>query len=278
MNQPTQFVVHDFKCLDSALFCPSDYSALKFGSDIIAEKFGQEMAFKFYSEHRDLLIADRCVIVPSAFNVVEIAATILARHFMNGLNDLLTREGHRMVEWSTMHRTMSYIADYSFLAKDERQKLLEADKLYINRDFIADKVLLFVDDVTITGTHEDKIVRFMADLGLINPMIFCYYARYQGEAAEIEAKLNLAGITSIPDYLKLVAEPNHHLVVRAVRFLLDRPIADLKMALRHLPGDFIQKLYYACLAKEYDKIDGYRVGFELIRARRDASAMDRAVA
>jgi hypothetical protein len=176
MNQPTQFVVHDFKCLDSALFCPSDYSALKFGSDIIAEKFGQEMAFKFYSEHRDLLIADRCVIVPSAFNVVEIAATILARHFMNGLNDLLTREGHRMVEWTTMHRTMSYIADYSFLAKDERQKLLEADKLYINRDFIADKVLLFVDDVTITGTHEDKIVRFMADLGLINPMIFCYYA------------------------------------------------------------------------------------------------------
>jgi hypothetical protein len=264
-----QFVVHDFKCLDTALFNPRDYSALKFGSDRVARLFGYQMGDKFYSKYRDILINNRCVIIPSAFNVVEIAATILARHFMNRLNDLLAREGYRIVDWTTMHRSMSYIADYCLMSKKDRRRLLNGDKLYINRDFIEGKVLIFVDDITITGTHEDKIVDFLQDLGLTNPHIFCYYARYQGDATEIESRLNHAGISTIDDYITLVNEPNHHLVVRAVRFLLDQPFDDLKFALERLDDKFVDKLYFACLAKEYDKIDDYSNGFELIRARRD---------
>lgn len=264
-----QFVVHSFDSLDNPTFCPKDYSRLKFGSDIVARQFGDEMAEAFYREHRDLLINDRCVVVPSAFNVVEIAATILGRHFMNRLNDLLSREGHRGVEWTTMHRTMSYIADYSFLPKEERQELLKADKLYINRDFIEGKVLLFVDDVTITGTHEHKIVDFLKGLGLKNPRIFCYYARYNGDRADIEAALNQSSIKGAEEYVQLIREPGHHLVVRAVRFLLDLPIDELKTVLRFVDGSFVDKLYHACLAKEYDKLDGYRAGFELIRDRHD---------
>jgi hypothetical protein len=264
-----QFVVHTFDDLETSTFCPRDYSRLKFGSDVIARKFGDEMAEKFFSEHYDVLTTDRCVIIPSAFNVVEIAATILARHFMNRLNDLLSREGHRLVEWTTMHRTMSYVADYSFLPKEERAAMLEADKLYINRDFIDGKVLLFVDDVTITGSHEHKIVDFLKSHRLNNPRVFCYYARYLGETADIEAALNQASISGAEEYMQLIREPGHHLVVRAVRFLLDQPIDELKSVLRFADGPFVDRLYHACLAKEYDKLETYREGFELIRARHD---------
>jgi len=265
----TQFVVHSFDNLDNPTFCPKDYSRLKFGSDIVARQFGDEMAEAFYQQHRDLLITDRCVIVPSAFNVVEIAATILARHFMNRLNDLLSREGHRMVEWTTMHRTMSYVADYSFMPKEERAALLKADKLFINRDFIDGKVLLFVDDVTITGSHEHKVVAFLNEHKLKNPRIFCYYARYNGERADIEAALNQSSIVGAEEYVQLIREPGHQLVVRAVRFLLDQPIEELKAVLRFVDGAFVDKLYHACLAKEYDKQESYRAGFELIRERHD---------
>jgi len=264
-----QFVVHSFDNLDNPTFCPQLYSRLKFGSDIVARQFGDEMAEAFFAKHRDLLITDRCVIIPSAFNVVEIAATILARHFLNRLNDLLSREGHRAVEWTTMHRSMSYIADYSFLPKEERAALLKADKLFINRDFIEGKVLLFVDDVTITGSHEHKVVNFLTEMGLSNPRIFCYYARYNGERADIEAALNQASISNAEEYVQLIREPGHHLVVRAVRFLLDQPIEELRAVLRFVDGPFVDKLYHACLAKEYDKQENYRAGFELIRARHD---------
>ncbi len=264
-----RFVVHNFDSLSTAPFDPRDYSALKFGSDKVAKIFGYKMADLFYDKYKSILTKHRCVIIPSAFNVVEIAATILARHFMNRLNDILTRYNHRVVDWTTMHRSMSYIADYCFMSKEERRRLLEDDKLYINRDFIERKVLIFVDDVTITGTHEDKIVNFLENINIKNPKIFCYYARYTGDVADIEAGINHAMINNIDDYIGLIEEPNHHLVVRAVRFLLDQPLRDLKVALDQLSSEFIDKLYFACLSKEYDKIMGYREKFELIRARRD---------
>ncbi len=264
-----RFVVHNFDSLNMAPFDPRDYSALKFGSDKVAKIFGYKMADLFYDKYMFILTTHRCVIIPSAFNVIEIAATILARHFMNRLNDILTRGYHHMVDWTIMHRSMSYIADYCFLSKEERQRLLENDKLYINRDFIEGKVLIFVDDVTITGTHEDKIINFLENINVKNPKIFCYYARYTGDIADIEAEINHAKINNIDDYIGLIKEPNHHLVVRAVRFLLDQSLKDLKVALDQLNDEFIDKLYFACLSKGYDKIIGYRKKFELIRARRD---------
>lgn len=269
-----QFAVHDFECLDTASFNLRDYSALKFGSDRVARLFGYQMGDKFYNEYRDILVNNRCVIIPSAFNVVEIAATILARHFNNRLNELLSSNGYDIVDWTTMHRSMSYITDYCLMSKEERKRMLSGDKLYINRDYIEGKVLIFVDDITITGAHENKVNDFLGELGLTNQRIFCYYARYQGDAAEIESQLNHSGISTIYDYIKLVNEQNHHLVVRAVRFLLDQPLEDLVFALERLDKDFVDKLYFACLAKEYDKIEGYRAGFELIREWRHRNNQD----
>lgn len=265
-----QFLAHEFQCLDTASFNPRDYSRLKFGSDLVAKEFGYAMADGFYAAHRLMLITDRCVVVPSAFNTVPIAASILAEHFYNRLNDLLSRQGHRTVEMTTMHRTMSYVADYSFLPRAQREALLSADKLFINKDFIEGKVLLFVDDVTITGTHERKIEAFLAEQGLINPHIFCYYAKYNGERADIEAALNLSGISTPEAYLELIKEPNHHVVVRAVRFLLDNTEEDLMAIVTQLDVDFLDRLYHACLSKGYNLQDTYRDKFKLVRARRDA--------
>lgn len=266
-----RFVVYEFENLNDVLFDAKDYSLLKFGSDRVARLFGYQMGDKFYKEYKDLLINNRCVIIPSAFNVVEIASTILARQFMNRLNHLLTRDGYRIVDWTTMHRTMSYIADYCLMSKEDRQALLKGDKLYINRDYIKDKVLIFVDDIIITGTHEHKIIDFLKELDVNNRCIFCYYAQYIGDSAEIEYQLNHSGINNIDDYIKLIKDHRwgHHLVVRAVRFLLDQSINDLIKALEIFDDEFVEKLYFACLCKEYDKITGYKNGFELIKARFD---------
>ncbi len=268
-----RFTVQTFRDLDSALFCTQEYSALKFGSRAVAKKFGYQMADKFFRENHEMLTTQRCVVIPSAFNVVEIAATILAQHFMNRLNDLLSREGHGIVEWTTMHRSMSYIQDYATMPKEARAALLAGDTLFINRAFIAGKTLLFVDDVIITGTHEQKVRNFLEGEGLTNPRVFCYYAHYEGEIADIENRLNHSGITDLNDYIALVNEPDHHLVVRAVRFLLDAPAPVLQDALDRLDPVFVERLYFACLAKEYNQIEGYKVNFAAIRARYDLLEM-----
>lgn len=269
MTSNIQFAVHNFEHLHSASLNIRNYSALKFGSDRVARLFGYEMANKFYEEYYDILVNSRCVIIPSAFNVVEIASTILAHHFMNRLNDLLTRNEHNIVEWSTMHRSMSYVSDYCTMTKNTRKQMLKGDTLYINKDFIKDKTLLFVDDATISGAHEEKMEDFLRESGITNPHIFCYYVRYTGKNAEIESQLNRSGIRTFNDYINLINEPNHHLVVRAIRFLLDLPPENLRLALQRLDNKFIDKLYMACLAKEYHKTGDYKDNFELVKARYD---------
>jgi len=72
-----QFAVHNFQHLNSASLNIRNYSALKFGSDRVARLFGYEMADKFYEEYYELLTNNRCVVIPSAFNMVKIASTIL---------------------------------------------------------------------------------------------------------------------------------------------------------------------------------------------------------
>ena len=264
-----QFAVHNFQHLHSASLNIRNYSALKFGSDRVARLFGYEMADKFYEEYYELLVNNRCVVIPSAFNMVKIASTILGHYFTNRLNDLLTRNGHDIVEWSTMHRSMSYIADYCTMTKETRQQMLNGDTLYINKDFIKGKVLLFIDDATISGAHQEKMEEFLKVSGINNDHVFLYYVRYHGKNASIENQLNRSGIRTIDDYIKLVSETNHHIVVRAIRFLLDLPLGDLEVALERLSDEFIYKLYFACLAKEYHMIGDYQEGFKLVKARYD---------
>lgn len=264
-----QFAVHNFKNLHSASLNIYNYSALKFGSDKIAHMFGHEMANKFYEEYYDTLTTKKCVVIPSAFNIVKIASTILGYHFMNRLNDLLTQNGHDTVEWTTMHRSMSYVQDYCTMSKDVRKEMLKGDTLYINKDFIKGKTLLFIDDATISGAHEEKMEEFLKSSNIDNEYIFCYYVRYLGKNSSIESQLNRSGIRTVDDYIELVNEPNHHIVVRAIRFLLDLPPESLKLTLQKLNDEFIYKLYSSCLSKEYHKISDYSDNFKLVKERYD---------
>jgi uracil phosphoribosyltransferase len=264
-----QFTAHTFESIETANFDPRDYSELKFGSDRAARLLGRQMAKKFWEEHKTLLTTQRCVVIPSAFKVVEIAATILARHFRNELNDKLTREGYTMLDWTLMQRTLSYTDDYSTLPEEKREALIMADEFYLNKDFIQDKVLLFVDDCLITGKHEAKIRQYMHQQGIENPTVFCYFTTYKGGMAKIENQLNFCGMQSIEDYLNLIQQPGHQLVVRATRYLLDIQLCELEVVLNRVSDGFVDKLYHACISQEYDKEDKFRKGFELIRFRHD---------
>lgn len=271
LNAP--FIVHSFADLGSAGFCAEAYSRLKFGSDPVAKQFGYEMADLFFQQHRAMLLTQRCVVIPSAFNVVEIAATLLARHFMNRLNDLLVRAGGDIVEWTTMHRTVSYLNDYADVSLEERQALLGRDNLYIKEEFIVDKTLIFIDDIQITGTHEHKILKFLEDRKITSPALFCYYAKYTGDRASIEGDLNRSGIGSLTDFVSMWAEEPTHIMVRTLRLWLLAEPSELAWALDQVTPTYIDQLYHATLARGYYTVPELRGGFEAIRARHDSQSV-----
>lgn len=260
MRKQSQTFVHSFTDMDSLPFSAEDYSRLKFGCNNVARKFGHELADTFFAENADLLIANQCVVIPSPYNHVQNAASVMTRHFVDHLNHLLVNANGRHVETSTVHRKVSYTNDYGFLSKEKRRALIDNDVFFLNRPFLADKMLVFIDDVCITGTHEDKLVEILDNNNVSNRTFFLYYAKYAKGAvgADIESKINFAGISSVDDFFALTQTKDHNVIVRAIKFLLglERNVFDYHID--RFDRDFLTKVYYGALGEGYHTIPKYQ--------------------
>lgn len=266
MTTHTRFYVNGFTDLETSPFCAKEYSALKFGSDVVARKFGYQLAEAFFAAHADVLLANPCVVIPSPYNHVENAATIMTHHFLDRLNELLVDSNGNHAEYDIIHRKVSYTNDYGFLSKEKRKGLIANDSFYLNKKFLKGKVLIFVDDVRITGTHEEKLVEILESEKMKNDVFFLYFANYYGNSPDIEAKINFAAIQSPQDYVALTHEPGHHVIVRPIKYLLGLPEDTLRGVLAGVTKDFINRVYRGCLGEGYYRIPGYQKNFELIRS------------
>lgn len=253
MNTPARFALHTFTSLTDAGFDVTAYSRMKFGSDLAARTFATDLADRFFCLHRELL-AGRCVIVPAPSTTVPVAATLLSRHVLNRLNARLVADGASPVEWTLAHRNVTYNNNYADLAKAARQQLLAADTIYLNKDFVAGKTLLFVDDCRITGTHEEKLGAYLRHERLPNPHAFLCVAAYAGDDPSVEARLNHAAVRSVDDLVELAREPGHQVTTRALRLLLETPADRLPAVLDRAPQGFVENAFHAAMCKGYHQV------------------------
>lgn len=269
MRNSERFAVVEFDQLGDATPWMQDYSALKFGSDKAARNFGYDLADRFFAMYSAHLLTHPCVVIPSPYNYLPNAATIMARHFTDRLNHHLADAQGTVAEWSIIHRKVSYTNDYGFLPKEQRRKLIDNDSFFFNEEFVREKTLIFVDDVIITGTHEEKLVDIMDKAQMSNDVFFLYYAQYAegGSHPAIEAALNFAQVKSLEDYLELTREPNHHIIVRPIKFLLSRPLDDFVRVLESFDQKVVAELYHGALGEGYYRIPDFQPNFFALRQK-----------
>lgn len=264
MTNHIRFAAHAFGDLENATFSPEIYSRLKFGCDRAARSMGHDLAKKFFAAHSDQIIANRIVVIPSPYNHVPNAATVMTGHFVNKLNELSVHASGRHVEYSIIHRKVSYTNDYGFLSKEKRRSLIDNDSFYMNRDFLEGKLLVFIDDVRITGTHEDKLREILERDNVQNDAAFLYFAEYYGNQPDIEGALNFSHVKSLDDYVAMTHEEDHHVIVRPLKYLLGQKSEDLRRVCTQFPISTLEKVYHGCLAEGYYKIPGYQSNFGVI--------------
>jgi len=275
MSNRNRFFVHSFHNLESAEFSVQKYSRLKFGSDRAAREFGYELAIGFFNRHMTTLLSNKCVVIPSPYNYVRNAATIMTGHFCNKLNELLVNAQGAHVDCSLIHRKVSYTNDYGFMSKEQRKSLIDNDSFYLNKDFTDGKVLIFVDDIFITGTHENKLAEILRRDGIENKCFFVYYAQYQGtDNPEIEAALNFSAVKNVNDYIELTMERGHHIIVRPIKYILSQDKDTLSQLIKEVETDKLREIYHGCLGEGYYRIPAYQSNFKRIAkvlADRDAA-------
>lgn len=268
MRSEHRLAVHKFNSEEDLTFSPVEYSQLKFGCGAIARKYGYQLADAVFNAHSGLLLSNKCVVIPSPYNFVPNAASIMARHMIDRLNHHMVSAQGDPVEWSVIHRKVNYTNDYGFLPKEQRKALINGDEFHFNSAFVEGKTLLFVDDVYITGTHEDKLKDIMDCAGMDNTSLFLYFGQAGVNVKpELEAALNFAGMPNLKAYVDLINGPDHHLIVRPIKYILSQKVGDLIGLLDAAPKQFAHDLYMGCIGEGYHKIPAYQEGFLTIKQR-----------
>jgi hypothetical protein len=261
--------VYNFTDLETAPFDTVAYSKMKFGSQIAARKFGYEMADTFFSEFCESLRDRDTVIIPAPSTMVPVASTMLSRHFLYRLNDRLHRVGMSSVEWTMIHRKMTYCNNYADLGKEDRVRLLSQDPIYLNTDFIRDKLIVFIDDVRITGTHENKLRNFLRTEGLDNPVIFSTLVTYHGADPKIEGVLNHVSVKNAHHVIDIAQKEKHifEFTTRGIRLFLECSSGEFPELLDRCSRELIEKAYNAAILKDYSNHPPYRENWILLAAR-----------
>jgi hypothetical protein len=260
----TQFFLQEFSDLQELTIQPQLYSELKYGSDAAAHKLGEQLAISFFNKYSALLLVNQCVVYPSPYNQIQNAASITTIHFIRVLNTLLVNAQGEHVDVDFIRRKASYFQDYGFLHKDVREQLLNNDQFYVNKRYIKNKLLIFVDDVIITGTHERKVIELLDQNKLHNDVMFLYLLKYTGDDATIEGRLNTVGIDT-QKIIHLLKNTYNHLIIRPIKYLLSLPNNQFKDIIEHqLPYYRSEQLYYACLEEGYYKVPIYQSNFNTL--------------
>ncbi|WP_159478536.1 phosphoribosyltransferase family protein [Dyadobacter sp. 3J3] len=264
----SSYSLHKVNSDDTFSFDPSHYSRFKFGDEIIAKKFGIELAAGFIEKQLSLKQTNQqIVVISSPYSFIPTATFTMKNYFVFHLNHWLADNGLPVVQETKVHRTITYKEDYGELDAAERLRLIGNDNFHIDKEFLTNKILLFLDDIKITGSHERMIMKMIKDFDLRNEVHMIYFAELVNKQIHpnIENYLNYYQIKSIFDINTIIRSGNFSLNTRTVKYILISDFKAFQNFLLEQNLDFIYTLYNMALGNNYHTIEAYRRNLNFIK-------------
>jgi hypothetical protein len=262
------FSLHKITDSGSFGFDPADYSRFKFGDDIVARKFGTELAEQFIRQYlRHNPISDQLVVISSPYSFIPTATFAMKHYFVFTLNRWLADNNFNVVQETKVHRTITYKEDYGELDAEQRMNLIGNDVFHIDKEFLSGKTLLFLDDIRITGSHERMINRMLAANNLKNDTYLLYFAELENKNIHpnIENYLNYYVVKSIFDLNSIINNQHFRVNTRIVKFILNNEFSSFQVFIETQTDDFISLLYNMALGNNYHLIEEYSKSLNYIK-------------
>jgi len=248
-------------------FPAEKYSKFKFGSTDIAREFGYELADRFINQLFKFSYSGKAIVVlPSAYSHIPTASYFMTIHFIDKLNQFLFENGFSPVETGKIHRNVTYREDYGEMTSEERYNLIKGDKFHIDEALLRNKILIFLDDIKITGTHERVIIKMLDDFDIQNHCYMLYFAELTDPAIcpKTENYLNHFFVQKISDLQSIVNQDDFKFNTRIVKYILNCNHDAFLHFIKNQSQSFINKLYYKALGNEYFKFPEYRANLKVI--------------
>jgi hypothetical protein len=264
------YSLHKISSSDNLSFSKIEYSKFKFGDAAIAEIFGKELAKNFI---KDVLTnyynGEQLIVVSSPYSFIPTATFYMKNYFNYEVNKWLVYNNYPVVQETKIHRSTSYSEDYGQLNSIERMNLIGNDIFYIDKKFIENKIILFLDDVRITGSHETMIKKMLNRLEIPNKYFLLYFAELVNDAIppSIENELNYAFVKSVWDIDKILSENNLAINTRVVKFILNCEHQMFIQFIEKQDENFKKLIFNMALGNAYHNIELYKPNLSYLQKR-----------
>lgn len=247
-------------------FTFEQYSKFKFGSKTEARFFGKQLATRYYNsilwkyvkETPDLEI----VVYPSPYGFVPTATNAMKDYFIRFLNEKIVFAGGLPVYECKIHRSTTYRVDYGKMSAEERIKLIGNDIFHIDKDFAKNKLLIFMDDVRITGTHE-KMIDTMCETNEIHCLYFANLLN-QNIGPQFEDVLNHSFVRTLADLNWIIRNDKFAFNTRVIKFILGSEHNEAATFLHYQNENFLSTLLHLAMGNRYNAIEEYKENFNYL--------------
>ncbi len=249
-------------------FNADEYSWFKFGDKKYAEKFASELFAGFVRKYEKVLLSNKEVIIlPSPYLSIPTASNFLCYYFKKRLNAFLFKNNKKASVESKIYRNQTYVTDYGNLDFDERVKLISNDTYYLDKDFINDKLCIFVDDIKITGSHEHTVNKILNEYNVQGNFVFVYFAELINKEIhpKIENHYNYFAVKNVKDIVDLVNRDQFQYNTRIIKFILKMDVEQFGFLLNNIAIDKCDELFHLAISNNYHQIEEYQDNINVIK-------------
>lgn len=252
---------------DDLPFDKEEYSRFKYGSKTVARKFGKILATRFWVQLLRNNLPDLPIVVyPSPYNFIPTATFVMKDYFIKYLNEYLVSCNKPPVKEGKIYRNSGYITDYGSMSPEERDRVMQDDRLHIDSHFVQNKVLIFLDDIRVTGSHERRIDQMVNEYELNNQCYYVYFASVEDPTIEsqFEDYLNLNSITGLIDISKIIRNEEFAFNTRVVKYILSSPPDEFKIFIQYQSDTFVDTLWHYAMGNSYHLEDTFKENYNFL--------------
>jgi hypothetical protein len=255
-----RYALHKISDPDAPGFSAEAYSLFKHGHAAFGRSFGKQLAHGFIQTHgADLLQYSSIVVLPSPFAHIPTAVQTIFEGFTSVLNRWLVAQNRAVVESSKISRSVTYRVDYGLMSREERLQLIQGDTFYVDKVFLEGKLLLFLDDIKITGSHEFVIQKMLDAQAVPNDYFLLYFAELVNPDIHprIEHQLNHHTVKCLDDLEQIIRAGQFNFNTRVVKFILGAELPLTVTFLERRTPEFLEALYDYALGNQYHAFPEY---------------------
>jgi len=248
-------------------FSACSYGKFKFGASSIGETFGKNLFNSFYEKNKLELLSYKTIIVYSSpYDFIPTATMSMALKFYQLLETKIGLKAE--VKFSKISRQTTYSVDYGNLSAKERMELIGADCFKLEENVDPGDLLIMIDDIKITGSHERVINNMLNKYKLNNDCFFLYHAILHNPQIppQFENFLNYSAINSTHD-LTTITEGNDFIInTRFVKYILKLNKSSFNEFVSSSNNDILSAIIENAIGNEYQNIDDYKNNFEALKS------------